>query len=598
MKRILQLILILIVLSSGFAIQQVAEAETNSNIGKFEYEGNSLKPTDSTGYPPEEKKDPNPVDWVLNKLGIPDVDLPEPIKKAVGDTFEWTKEKVTDAYEWTKGKVQDGMEAANEWWGEQNKFTKSLIILGGGAVILAGAVVLTPLAGTAALVMGAGGALSYGLYAASTDNVSFWGGMAFMGLGMVPGGAGWLARGTTAAAWGARGASVAGSGLRFVGGLIGRTGMIGGGISAGFAGGTHLYNHFVHGQPLDAGAMVQDMVVWGAAGTIAGPLGRGAMKGASALLRSRVAGMSVGSGVAGGSEYSLGNIFKGKAPNLKTAATVTVIAATIPLAVMGATHAVPLIKGNPAQVALSSTQVSDTTVSQAGKTTTNVVDTSVSQSATKTRTIIDGNNHITVNPVKTNIAAPNVGVNKPVAGDNLSLNLKQNINTKNQIGNSKIKINEVNYGDHIVKQGRKKVLQSNIRYVTPEGYKYQTDELGRIKSVEGTLSLGKAKRNTYAQRTVGGNDRLSNDDGGHLVASIFKGSGEIDNLVPMDANLNRGAFKTIENEWAKALNNGDEVEINVKPIFKGDSLRPEAFSINYSINDIKVSKFLKNSSKE
>ena len=49
-------------------------------------------------------------------------------------------------------------------------------------------------------------------------------------------------------------------------------------------------------------------------------------------------------------------------------------------------------------------------------------------------------------------------------------------------------------------------------------------------------SIGDGKRNNYAQRVVGGNDRLDDDDGGHLVATIFKGSGNMDNLVPMNSN--------------------------------------------------------------
>ncbi|MED4976918.1 DNA/RNA non-specific endonuclease [Heyndrickxia faecalis] len=48
--------------------------------------------------------------------------------------------------------------------------------------------------------------------------------------------------------------------------------------------------------------------------------------------------------------------------------------------------------------------------------------------------------------------------------------------------------------------------------------------------VEAKLKLGNAKRKPYAQRIVGGEDRLKNDDGGHLIASIFEGSGEINNL--------------------------------------------------------------------
>lgn len=98
---------------------------------------------------------------------------------------------------------------------------------------------------------------------------------------------------------------------------------------------------------------------------------------------------------------------------------------------------------------------------------------------------------------------------------------------KNNQDNSNITV--VEYGEHFTKDGRRKALKPNIQYTTPEGYTYRTDELGRIISCEGTLQKGVAQRNKYAQRTVGGKDRLRDDEGGHLIANIFKGSGDIDN---------------------------------------------------------------------
>lgn len=44
----------------------------------------------------------------------------------------------------------------------------------------------------------------------------------------------------------------------------------------------------------------------------------------------------------------------------------------------------------------------------------------------------------------------------------------------------------------------------------------------------------------YAQKVAESEDRLHDDEGGHLIASIFKGSGDLDNLVPMNSNLNKG----------------------------------------------------------
>ncbi|AZV59895.1 T7SS effector LXG polymorphic toxin [Peribacillus frigoritolerans] len=155
-------------------------------------------------------------------------------------------------------------------------------------------------------------------------------------------------------------------------------------------------------------------------------------------------------------------------------------------------------------------------------------------------------------------------------------------------------IDNVRYGEQYTKVNRKKTLKPNVEYTTKEGYKYTTDDNGRIAIAEAKLELGKAKRNPYAQRKVGGDDRLSNDDGGHLIASIFKGSGEIDNLVPMNATLNRSEYKTLENTWKKALVEGKEVTIKVKPIYEAQSARPSEFKINYVIDGKKYSDRLTN----
>ncbi|MEH7643098.1 DNA/RNA non-specific endonuclease, partial [Bacillus pumilus] len=88
-----------------------------------------------------------------------------------------------------------------------------------------------------------------------------------------------------------------------------------------------------------------------------------------------------------------------------------------------------------------------------------------------------------------------------------------------------------------------------------------------------------------AQSNSGKPDRLLDDDGGHLIATIFKGSGDIDNLVPMNGNLNKGEWKKLENAWADALQNGDQVKVKITPNYKADSLRPETFDIKYKIGD-------------
>ncbi|AST94451.1 hypothetical protein BC6307_21315 [Sutcliffiella cohnii] len=153
---------------------------------------------------------------------------------------------------------------------------------------------------------------------------------------------------------------------------------------------------------------------------------------------------------------------------------------------------------------------------------------------------------------------------------------------------------KVTYGDQYTKVDGKKTLKPNIEYSTKEGYHYKTDSEGRITNVEATLQLGKADRNNYAQRTVGREDRLPNDDGGHLIASIFKGSGEIDNLVPMNAALNRKEYKVLETSWKKALQAGKEVTVKVKPIYEANSSRPTEFKVSYTIDGKKYSDRLTN----
>ena len=113
---------------------------------------------------------------------------------------------------------------------------------------------------------------------------------------------------------------------------------------------------------------------------------------------------------------------------------------------------------------------------------------------------------------------------------------------------------------------------------------YKTDSLARPIQVEATLSPNVKERNSY-QQSKAGKSGIEGDEGGHLIASIFNGPGERLNLVPMDGNLNKDAWKKMENTWAKALNEGKKVEVNIQPSYVGDSVRPDKFYVEYSINN-------------
>ena len=142
--------------------------------------------------------------------------------------------------------------------------------------------------------------------------------------------------------------------------------------------------------------------------------------------------------------------------------------------------------------------------------------------------------------------------------------------------------------------GKKKLVPNNNYNVN--GYDYVTDSNSRIVSAKGNLKVGNAPRNGYQQRRAGGKDRGSNDHGGHLIASQFGGSGDLDNLVAMHKNVNGsgGAFYNLETKWRKALDNGDVVKVSIGVNYKGVSERPDSFDISYTINNVFDSVNVKN----
>lgn len=132
-------------------------------------------------------------------------------------------------------------------------------------------------------------------------------------------------------------------------------------------------------------------------------------------------------------------------------------------------------------------------------------------------------------------------------------------------------------------------LEPSHKYKVGE-HLYETDEHGRVNRVSGELDLTKRDRNTYQQgksaEEGGIKDGLANDDGGHIIASVLDGAGEQINYVPMDSNLNRGAWKQMENVWVKALKGPtpQDVKVDIQPVYEGESKRPVVFSVKYWID--------------
>ncbi len=129
-------------------------------------------------------------------------------------------------------------------------------------------------------------------------------------------------------------------------------------------------------------------------------------------------------------------------------------------------------------------------------------------------------------------------------------------------------------------------LAPNTEYEI-NGYKYQTDDKGRIISAEGTLRMKDRDGRLPIKdsiKDIGKGDQKEGDDRGHLIGDQFDGSNGLENMVPQDANINRNDFKNFENELAKEVKDGKDVTVKVEPIYEGDSRRPDAIVVTYSIN--------------
>ncbi|WP_058569720.1 DNA/RNA non-specific endonuclease [Xylella fastidiosa] len=89
-----------------------------------------------------------------------------------------------------------------------------------------------------------------------------------------------------------------------------------------------------------------------------------------------------------------------------------------------------------------------------------------------------------------------------------------------------------------------------------------TDAAGRVKSIEANLFLKEMDRNTYQQRCVGKCGEVG-DEGGHLIASSLGRAGDRINLVSQASALNRIGWRKMENEFAKALQEGKSISVKI-----------------------------------
>ncbi len=119
-----------------------------------------------------------------------------------------------------------------------------------------------------------------------------------------------------------------------------------------------------------------------------------------------------------------------------------------------------------------------------------------------------------------------------------------------------------------------------------DGMLYEVDDLGRVFNTSGDLDdMVRVRLGNQQIRAVDVKDGVrGTDQGGHIIGARFFGAGEQINYYPQSANLNQGAWKTMENGWANAMVAGKDVKVEVKAIFNSSSGRPDKFEVRYSID--------------
>ncbi len=127
-------------------------------------------------------------------------------------------------------------------------------------------------------------------------------------------------------------------------------------------------------------------------------------------------------------------------------------------------------------------------------------------------------------------------------------------------------------------------LEPNMNY-TENGYIFTTNNESQVSRIQGRLQLQTASRNKPLQKKVGESSGVENDEGGHYIATRFNGPTELYNLFPQNMNLNRGQWKAMENKWRNLLEEGYQIDVDIRPVRINDNdVRPFGFDVYYTIH--------------
>lgn len=113
------------------------------------------------------------------------------------------------------------------------------------------------------------------------------------------------------------------------------------------------------------------------------------------------------------------------------------------------------------------------------------------------------------------------------------------------------------------------------------GYRYQTDDRGRISHAEATLQLEPNRQSLNANVK----DMQDGDERGHVIADRFGASNRIDNLAPQLHEINDGRYKALESHFANLVADGHTVYAEYDLLYQDASARPNVTVVSYKVDN-------------
>lgn len=154
----------------------------------------------------------------------------------------------------------------------------------------------------------------------------------------------------------------------------------------------------------------------------------------------------------------------------------------------------------------------------------------------------------------------------------------------------------VSLGNHAglsVQRGGSEKTIIRVDPLTGNEVRWRIDSSGRTVEASGTLRRisqeGRTNKEKRVTARIGNDSQNPNEtDGGHLIGAGLLGSnGEI-NIVPQNANLNRGTWRSLEKKIQGYLNKGCEVEFSINVRYGDEeSKEPDKFVYSYKVKDPK-----------